>query len=338
MKVLVTGGAGYIGSHTVVELIHSGYSPIIVDDFRNSEDWIIQEVEKIVEQHVIVYQCDCTNYEELKSVFLQEKDIHAVIHFAADKAVGESVDQPLKYYKNNVGSLVNLLVVMEEFNCNQLVFSSSCTVYGTPDTIPVDESAPIKKAESPYGNTKIISEQIIQDAAIANAQLKAVILRYFNPIGAHSSGMIGELPLGKPNNLVPFITQTASGVREELVVFGDDYDTPDGTCIRDYIHVSDLAEAHCKAINYLKKGTNQIEHINIGTGQGTSVLEIIETFEEVYGKKLPWKFGERRSGDVVQIFAASEKAEKLLNWRSQYSISDALRHAWKWEKRIRKID
>lgn len=338
MKVLVTGGAGYIGSHTVVELIQSGYTPIIVDDFRNSEEWIIQEIEKIVGQHVIVYHCDCNNYDQLKSVFLQEKNIQTVIHFAADKAVGESVDKPLKYYQNNIGSLVNLITVMEEFECRQLVFSSSCTVYGTPAIIPVDETALIQAAESPYGNTKIISEQIIQDTSKADSSFTSVILRYFNPIGAHHSGLIGELPLGKPNNLVPFITQTASGVREELTVFGKDYDTPDGTCIRDYIHVSDLARAHCKAIEYLEKGNEKIDYFNIGTGQGTSVLEIIETFEQIYGDKLPWKFGDRRHGDVVQIYAASEKAKNLLNWTAEYSVSDALAHAWKWEKRIRKID
>lgn len=338
-KVLVTGGAGYIGSHTVVSLVEAGYTPIIVDDFRNSEEWIVNRVNELTNTLVTVYNCDCNDKVALKSVFEQEKDISSVIHFVADKAVGESVQNPLKYYHNNIGSLVTLLELMKEFEIDDLVFSSSCTVYGEPDKMPVSEETPIQKATSPYGNTKIICEQIIQDQKAAHPNLNAVLLRYFNPIGAHPSAKIGELPQGIPNNLVPYLTQTAAGEREILTVFGNDYDTADGTCLRDYIHVCDLAEAHVKSLDYMTNNSNDDVHIfNVGTGDGVSVLEIINTFESSTGLKLNWKFGPRRAGDVVQIYAEAEKVNKDLNWKHRYSVKDALEHSWAWEKSIRESE
>ena len=335
-NILVTGGAGYIGSHTVVELISHGYNPIIVDDFRNSNHSIIEGIEKISGQKQVIYEIDICNIEALKAVF-QENKIAGIIHFAAYKAVGESVAFPLKYYTNNLVSLTNILQCMLDFSVNQLVFSSSCTVYGEPDGIKeVSESSQKAKPSSPYGNSKLISENIIEDTFVANPHLKTVCLRYFNPVGAHPSGKIGELPNGKPNNLLPFVTQTAIGKHEKLMVFGKDYPTPDGTCIRDYIHVVDLAKAHVKAISFLEnqyKGLN--EAINIGTGKGTSVLEIIEKFEEISNQKLNWEFGERRAGDVVEIFANASKSLELLNWRAELTVDDAIKDAWNWENSLK---
>lgn len=335
-NILVTGGAGYIGSHTVVELISHGYNPIIVDDFRNSNPSIIEGIEKISGQKQVLYEIDICNIEALKAVF-QENKIAGIIHFAAYKAVGESVAFPLKYYTNNLVSLTNILQCMLDFSVNQLVFSSSCTVYGEPDGIKeVSESSQKAKPSSPYGNSKLISENIIEDTFVANPHLKTVCLRYFNPVGAHPSGKIGELPNGKPNNLLPFVTQTAIGKHEKLMVFGKDYPTNDGTCIRDYIHVVDLAKAHVKAISFLEnqyKGLN--EAINIGTGKGTSVLEIIEKFEEISNQKLNWEFGERRAGDVVEIFANASKSLELLNWRAELTVDDAIKDAWNWENSLK---
>lgn len=332
-EILVTGGAGFIGSHTVVSLYNSGYFPIIVDDFRNSKSWIIDRLEKILNFRPLHYQVDCNDEAEMRTVFEKHPKIEGVIHFAADKAVGESVKHPLKYYRNNLNSLIVLLELMEEFNVESIVFSSSCTVYGEPEVIPVDEEAPIQKGTSPYADTKIICERIITNHQKALPSLKGVLLRYFNPIGAHPSGLIGELPQGIPNNLVPYITQTAKGIRESLTVFGDDYDTPDGTNIRDYIHVMDLANAHVKALNYTnEKKVGFVEAFNIGTGQGSSVLEIIHNFEEVSGKSLNYTIGKRREGDVVAIYAKPDKANSTLHWKANYSVKEALAHAWNWEQ------
>jgi UDP-glucose 4-epimerase len=338
-NILVTGGAGYIGSHTVVELISNGYTPIIVDDFRNSNPSIIEGIEKITNQKQVIYRIDICNKEALKVVF-QENKIAGIIHFAAYKAVGESVAFPLKYYTNNLVSLTNILECMLDYSVNQLVFSSSCTVYGEPDGIKeVSESSQKAKPSSPYGNSKLISEKIIEDTFVANPHLKTVCLRYFNPVGAHPSGNIGELPNGKPNNLLPFVTQTAMGKHDKLMVFGKDYPTKDGTCIRDYIHVVDLAKAHVKAISFLdnhEKGLN--EAINIGTGKGTSVLEIIQKFEEISNQKLNWEFGKRRAGDVVEIFANARKSMELLNWRAELTVDDAIQDAWNWENSLKKLN
>lgn len=340
-KILVTGGAGFIGSHTVVELHKAGYTPVIVDDFRNSEKSIVEGIQKIINAKPVLYEGDCGDYTFLKKVFAAENrsdnsKINGAIHFAADKAVGESVQKPLQYYSNNIGSLINLLEVAREFNMPNLVFSSSCTVYGEPDSLPVTEAAPVKKAESPYGNTKQICEEIITDAVTAGIELNSVLLRYFNPVGAHPSAEIGELPLGVPGNLVPFITQTAAGIRKELTVFGDDYDTADGTPVRDYIHVVDLAKAHVKAFEYQKKKTEtgHVDMFNVGTGKGNSVLEVIKTFEEVNDLKLPYRIGPRRKGDVVAVYASTDKANQEMNWQAQLSLADALKDAWRWQQRL----
>ncbi|MDG1842242.1 MAG: UDP-glucose 4-epimerase GalE [Crocinitomicaceae bacterium] len=334
-SILVTGGAGFIGSHTVVSLINSGYTPIIVDDFRNANKTVVQGLKKLVEQDLLIYQVDVCDKSKMNEIF--EKHVfEGVIHFAAYKAVGESVDFPLKYYHNNLNSLMVVLECMKKHAVDKLVFSSSCTVYGEPkDLKEVDEQTPKVQANSPYGNTKCISEEIIQDYHAAWPMLKAVNLRYFNPVGAHSSALIGEYPIGKPNNLLPYVTQTAIGKLEELTVFGNDYPTKDGTCIRDYIHVMDLANAHVKAISFLEKQESSCcEVINVGTGKGTSVLELITLFESKTGQKLNWSFGPRRSGDVTEIYANVSKAKKILSWEASYSIADALIHAWEWEKKI----
>lgn len=335
-KILVTGGAGYIGSHTVVELVNSGYQPIIIDNFSNSQHSVIQALEKITGKEIICYEADCTEYEVLKEIFQKEKDIQGVIHFAAYKAVGESVQFPLKYYHNNVGGLVTMLRILEEFKINPFVFSSSCTVYGEPDILPVNETIPRSKVASPYGNSKKICEEVIENhAAVSNIQ--AITLRYFNPIGAHPTSIIGELPLGVPSNLVPFITQTAIGIREVLTVFGNDYKTKDGTCIRDYIHVVDLAKAHVKSLEYIEKSqsTGYNEIFNIGTGNGNSVLELINTFQEISGQELNYKLGPRRPGDVEKIWSEVEKANKILGWKAEYSLKDALTHSWNWQKTLK---
>jgi UDP-glucose 4-epimerase len=336
-KILVTGGAGYIGSHAVVELFQAGYAPVIVDNFVNSQESALAGIKAILQADIPCYQVDCTDKEAMSEVFRQEGDIAGVIHFAAYKAVGESVKEPLKYYHNNVGSLVTLLQVMTDFQVGRLVFSSSCTVYGVPDQLPVTEATPVKKANSPYGNTKQICEDILTDLARSgNTGIHSIALRYFNPVGAHPSARIGELPLGVPNNLVPFITQTAIGIREKLTVFGVDYDTPDGSNIRDYIHVVDLARAHVVAVDRLMANrAANIEMFNIGTGQGNSVLEVIHAFEKVSGQKLNYEIGPRRAGDVPAIYADVTKASQELGFKTELGLEEALASSWKWEQHIR---
>lgn len=333
-KIIVTGGAGFLGSHTCVELINAGYLPVIIDNFSNSEAFILDRINELCKENIPFYEQDCTNINALGEIFEMEKP-EGVIHFAAYKAVGESVQKPLSYYQNNIGSLLVLLELMKEFKVSQLVFSSSCTVYGQPESIPVTENSPVRKALSPYGFTKIVCEQMIEDCVAAKMDLQSVTLRYFNPIGAHASGLIGELPNGVPNNLIPFITQTAAGKREKITVHGNDYQTPDGTCIRDYIHVVDLAKAHVAALNYLKKKNQNKNFIfNLGTGRGNSVMEVIREFEKINQVQLNYQIGPRRSGDVEQIYAATSLAEKELNWKTELSLSDALRDAWNWEKKL----
>ena len=333
MKIVVTGGAGFIGSHTVVELLERGHTPIIVDDYRNSKTFVVEQIEKITNKKVKTYKTDCCNKTKLEEVFKNEKP-DGVIHFAAYKAVGESVKKPLMYYENNIYSLINILQLMDKYKVKNIVFSSSCTVYGTANTIPVTENKPRKLAESPYGNTKKIGEDILTDYYKSNTNKNITILRYFNPIGAHPSGLIGELPLGTPNNLVPYITQTAAGIRKELTVFGGNYPTKDGTCIRDYIHVVDLANAHISAIEKQEKQTNTLEVFNVGVGVGTTVLEVITTFEEVTNKNVNYKIGSRRPGDVVEIYSDNKKIIADLNWKPKFTIEDALRDAWNWQNKI----
>lgn len=337
-KILVTGGAGYIGSHTVVELQEAGYTPIIVDNFSNSDEKVLQRLAQILGKEVVCYSIDCTDARALEEVFAKEGDIAGVIHFAAFKAVGESVSQPLKYYHNNVAGLVTLLQVMENKGISNLVFSSSCTVYGVPDDLPVTEETPTKKANSPYGNTKKIDEEILQDVAESGSYgIKTIALRYFNPIGAHASALIGELPLGVPSNLVPFITQTAAGIRESLTVFGTDYDTPDGSNIRDYVHVVDLAKAHVAAIQRLAKlDAVAFETFNIGTGQGSTVLEVIHAFESATGQKLNYKIGPRRAGDVPKIYADVTKATEVLGFKTSLSLEESLASSWAWQQELMK--
>ena len=331
--VLVTGGAGYIGSHTVVELHNAGYNPVILDNFRNSKPWILDRIQKITGQKPIFHNVDCQNEEAVFEIVKNYANCVGLIHFAADKAVGESVKKPVKYYKNNIGSLCVMLNAMNEFGIENMVFSSSCTVYGEVSNPVVTEKSPIKTATSPYGDTKITCEKLIQYTVDASAEIKATLLRYFNPIGAHPSGLIGELPQGVPNNLMPYITQTAKGIREKLTVFGGDYNTIDGTNIRDYIHVVDLAKAHVKALKLIidtaEKGCDAI---NLGTGKGTSVLEIIKTFETANNVKLNYEIGPRRDGDVEQIYANAEKAKKVLDWQCELTLEDAMKHSWEWEK------
>jgi len=337
-KILVTGGAGYIGSHTVVELFNAGYEPIVLDNFSNAEESVLKRIEEIIKTPVKLYNGDCNDEKFLQDILEKEQTISGIIHFAAYKAVGESVDEPLKYYENNIGSLVTLLKNIPKYNTPYFVFSSSCTVYGQPDQLPVTEQTPKKEAESPYGNTKRICEEIIEDTIKSNAPIKAIALRYFNPIGAHPTSLIGELPLGVPNNLVPFVTQTAAGIRDKLTVFGDDYNTPDGTCIRDYIHVVDLAKAHVKAFEYLGKQSppNFLDIFNIGTGKGNSVLEVLKTFEKVSSQSLNYSIGPRRAGDVESIYANVDKATQLLNWKAELSLEQALLDSWNWQKTLEK--
>lgn len=340
-RILVTGGTGYIGSHTVVELMQQGYDVVIVDNLSNSNAEVLNGIEAIVGRKPDFENADCVNYVEMERIFNTYQPIDGVIHFAASKAVGESVEQPLMYYRNNIGSLLTLLEIMRVFPTKNLVFSSSCTVYGQPDAehLPVDENAPLKKALSPYGNTKKINEDIIQDAAYADAALNATILRYFNPIGAHPSALIGELPNGVPNNLLPFVTQTAAGIRQELKVFGNDYNTPDGSCIRDYIYVVDLAKAHVKAIERMLNvpEREQVEIFNLGTGRGLSVLEIVNGFEKATGVRVPYTIVGRREGDIEQVWAEPQKANNILGWSAQTPIEDVLRSAWNWEKHLRNL-
>lgn len=341
-RILVTGGTGYIGSHTVVELMQKGYDVVIVDNLSNSNQAVLDGITAIVGSTPDFVQADCCDRVAMDALFAQYKDIEGVIHFAASKAVNESVEQPLKYYRNNVISLVTILEMMKKYSVKNIVFSSSCTVYGQPDAehLPVDETAPIQKALSPYGNTKQINEEIICDQAHADSSLHATILRYFNPIGAHPSAMIGELPNGVPQNLLPFVTQTAAGLRAELKVFGDDYNTPDGSCIRDYIYVVDLAKAHVKAVERMLAGlpTEQVEVFNLGTGRGLSVLEILRTFIQVTGVNIPYQIVGRREGDIEQVWAKPDKANTVLGWSADTPIEEVLLSAWKWEQKIRSLD
>ncbi len=338
-KILVTGGTGYIGSHTVVELQNAGFEVIIVDDLSNSTAAVVDQIEQITGKRPDFHQFNMQNLERLEGLFKGAGNIDAVIHFAAYKAVGESVEKPLLYYRNNLLSLINLFECMEKFSVRNLVFSSSCTVYGQPDKLPVTEQTPRQTAESPYGNTKIVCEDIIRDYTHANANIQAIALRYFNPIGAHPSALIGELPNGVPNNLVPFVTQTAAGVRAQLSVFGNDYNTPDGSCIRDYINVVDLAKAHVIAIERLldHKNLSAFEYFNVGTGAGVSVLGLLSAFEQATGQKVNFKIVGRRAGDIEKIYADTAKANEVLGWHSEATLEETLLSAWNWEKRIRKM-
>lgn len=333
-KILITGGAGYIGSHTAVALVNSGYEPVIIDNFSNSEKSALAGLNKICGKEINCYEVDCLDKSGVEKVFI-ENDFSGVIHFAAFKAVGESTRLPLKYYSNNIDSLLILLETMSKFGVKDIVFSSSCTVYGQPDILPVKESTPRQLAESPYGNTKKICEDILVDYIKSGADSRVVSLRYFNPVGAHPSGEIGELPLGVPNNLVPFITQTAAGLREKLTVFGDKYNTPDGTCVRDYIHVMDLADAHVKSLEYLfQQKNNFYDLFNVGTGNGNTVLEVIKTFEKVSGQPLNYEIGLRRDGDIEKVWADTEKINEVLGWEAKYSLEDSMRDSWNWQKKL----
>ncbi|MBX3042838.1 MAG: UDP-glucose 4-epimerase GalE [Candidatus Kapabacteria bacterium] len=335
-KVLVTGGTGYIGSHTAIELIGLNHDVVIIDNLANSEIKTLDRIEKITGIRPIFYNADVTDFEQLNQIFTDNPDIHSVIHFAAYKAVGESVNFPLMYYTNNIGGLLSLIKVMEKFKCKNLIFSSSCTVYGQPDILPVSETTPLQPANSPYGNTKKVCEDIIKDYIESGKEMRAILLRYFNPVGAHPCGLIGELPQGIPNNLMPFITQTALGLREKLMVFGNDYNTPDGTAIRDYIHVSDLADAHIKAIEYLdSKPDNFLDIFNVGTGEGFSVLQVIESINKVLDKPLPYQIVDRRAGDIEKIWADSTKANNFLNWKPKYNLDDMTATSYKWELNLR---
>ena len=335
-KVLLTGGAGYIGSHTAVELIQQGFDVVVVDDFSRSEKRIVDGIEQITGRKVNCHRGNCTADAFLHDLFSKE-NFDSVIHFAAYKSVNESVEQPLLYYQNNVGSMTSLLKAMAKFQVNEIIFSSSCTVYGEPDRIPVDESAPFKKAESPYGATKQMCERILEDCIQANQPLRSVSLRYFNPVGAHPSALIGELPIGTPSNLVPYVTQTAAGIRQKLTVFGNDYNTPDGSCMRDFIHVVDLAKAHVMALQKVVALENRNEVFNLGTGIGVTVLDLVKRFIKTTGIPLNYEVGPRRAGDVEKIYADPAKAANLLGWRTQLSLEDSLLHAWQWEKQIRGI-
>lgn len=336
-KILVTGGVGFIGSHTVVELMQAGYEPIIIDNLSNSSINVLDGIEKITGKRPFFAQVDCRDKAAIDQVLKQQGPIKAIIHFAASKAVGESVEKPLLYYRNNLDSLLNLLELMQENSIEHLVFSSSCTVYGQPEVLPVTEQAPIQPALSPYGNTKQICEEIITDTAYADKNIHAILLRYFNPIGAHPSAEIGELPIGVPQNLIPFVTQTAAGIREQLKVFGSDYNTPDGSCIRDYINVTDLAKAHVTAVQRLteNKQKKSVEVFNIGTGRGLSVLEIINTFEKVTGQKLNYAIVGRREGDIEQVWADPSYANNELGWKAEKNIEETLLSAWRWQEKLK---
>ena len=337
MKVLVTGGLGYIGSHTVVELQNEGHVVVIIDDLSNSSKDVLKGITKITGVTPQFEELDLKEKDKVQDFFKRHQDIDGVIHFAASKAVGESVDKPLFYYENNVTTLIYVLQELQKLKCQNFIFSSSCTVYGEADKLPISENSPIKPAESPYGNTKQIGEEILKDSCQINLDLKTIALRYFNPTGAHNSSHIGELPQGIPQNLVPYITQTAVGLREQLSVFGNDYDTKDGTCIRDYIHVTDVAKAHVCALNRLFKNqqSHNFEVFNIGTGKGSSVLEVIQSFERVSDQKLNYKIVDRRQGDVISAFADTTRANTILGWESKYSLDNAMLDAWNWEQKIR---
>jgi len=335
--ILITGGTGYIGSHTVVELTNAGFEVLIVDNLSNSEREVVGRIEKIINKKVTFEEIDLKDKEKTFGIFEKYPNIDAIVHFAASKAVGESVEKPLVYYENNIGSLINLLQACEKFKISNFVFSSSCTVYGQPDVLPVTEDTPRSEAESPYGNTKKMAEDILRDTVAADKTFKSIALRYFNPIGAHPTGTIGELPRGVPNNLIPFVTQTAYGLRKELSIFGDTYNTPDGTCIRDYINVVDLAKAHVVAIKRLLENKNKsnYEFFNIGTGKGTTVLEVVKAFEKSTGVKVNYKIVDKRPGDIEKIWADTTVANNELGWKSETSLEDTLASAWKWEKNYR---
>lgn len=336
-KILVTGGTGYIGSHTVVELQAAGYEVVIIDNLSNSNKEVLDGIEKISGIRPVFVEADCTDMAALTKLFDENPGINGIINFAASKAVGESVQKPLLYYRNNLVTLVNLLELMPKYGTKGIVFSSSCTVYGEPDVNPVDETAPIKKATSPYGNTKQISEEIISDYITSGAPIKSILLRYFNPVGAHPSAEIGELPNGVPQNLIPFLTQTAIGIRKELSVFGNDYNTPDGSCIRDFINVVDLAKAHVKALERMleDKSDEKLEVFNLGTGVGLSVLELINAFETATGVNVPHKIVGRREGDIEKVWANPDRANNVLGWKATTSIEDTMRSAWNWQLRLR---
>jgi len=337
MKIVVTGGLGFIGSHTAVELQNQGFEVVIIDNLLNSTIEVLDGIARITGKVPVFEKLDLREKKAVQDFFKRHADISGVIHFAASKAVNESVENPLLYYENNIGTLVYLLQEMEKKNEANFIFSSSCTVYGQAEKMPITEDAPVQEAMSPYGNTKQIGEEIIKDV-VKVSNIKAVLLRYFNPVGAHPSAEIGELPIGVPQNLVPFITQTGIGLREELSVFGNDYPTPDGTCIRDYIHVVDLAKAHVVALQRLieKKNSEKVEVFNVGTGTGSSVLEVIQTFEKISGQKLPYKIVGRREGDITVAYANTDKANAILGWKAQSTLEEALSSAWKWEQKIRK--
>ena len=338
-KILVTGGCGYIGSHTIVDLLENGYSVISIDDNSRSSAFTINSIEQITRKKVKNYKVDLKNYDETRAVFQENTDITGVIHFAAYKAVGESVVEPLMYYENNLFGLINLLKCADEFSVPDFVFSSSCTVYGNPDCIPATEKTPIKKAESPYGATKQMGEEIIKDFS-KNGKITAILLRYFNPAGAHPTALIGELPIGKPQNLVPAITQTAIGKLPKMMVYGNDYPTRDGSCIRDYVHVCDIAHAHTLAVQYLinKKNITNCDIFNLGTGDGVTVLEAIHTFEEVNGVKLNYEIGPRRDGDITAIYANNDAAITKLEWNIKYDLKEMMRTAWAWELKIKESE
>ena len=330
-KILVTGGTGYIGSHTVVELQNAGYEVVIIDNLSNSSADVVDNIEKVSGIRPAFEKLDCLDYAGLDAVFAKYKGIKAIIHFAASKAVGESVEKPLLYYRNNLVSLINLLELMPKHGVEGIVFSSSCTVYGQPDHLPVTEEAPIKKAESPYGNTKQINEEIVRDTVASGAPINAILLRYFNPIGAHPSALLGELPNGVPQNLIPYLTQTAIGIREKLSVFGDDYDTPDGTGVRDYIHVVDLAKGHLCAVKYVMENKG-VEAVNLGTGKGSSVYDVLHSFEKACGKKLPYVVKPRRAGDLATCYADTAKAKKVFGWEAQYGLDEMTADSWNFIK------
>lgn len=336
-RILVTGGTGYIGSHTTVELIASGYDVVIIDNLSNSDLSVLDGIEAITGVRPDFVEGDCTDAATVEALFEKYGDIAGIINFAASKAVGESVEKPLLYYRNNLATLINLLEAADRHGVKGFVFSSSCTVYGEPDHNPVTEASPIKKATSPYGNTKQISEDIINDHIVSGARYNSIILRYFNPVGSHPSALIGELPNGVPQNLVPYLTQTAIGIRKELSVFGDDYPTPDGSCIRDFIDVVDLAKAHVKAVGRLIEGANEtsVEVFNLGTGRGVSVIELINTFEQSTGVKVPHRIVGRRKGDIVQVWADPSRANKVLGWKAETPLADTMRSAWKWQLALR---
>ncbi|CAN1498964.1 GalE UDP-glucose 4-epimerase [Flavobacteriaceae bacterium] len=336
MKILVTGGLGFIGSHTVVELQNEGFEVVIIDNLSNSSEEVLKGIVAITGKTPLFEKLDLREKKNVQDFFQKHNDVLGVIHFAASKAVGESVENPLLYYENNIGTLVYILQELEKKPEANFIFSSSCTVYGQAEKMPITENAPVQQPMSPYGNTKKIGEEIIHDVAKAT-NIKAILLRYFNPIGSHPSAEIGELPIGVPQNLVPFITQTGFGLRQELSVFGDDYPTPDGTCIRDYIHVVDLAKAHVIALQRLlnKNNLDKVETFNLGTGTGSSVLEVIHSFEKVSGKKLPYKIVPRREGDITSAYANTDKANNVLGWKAQSTLDEAMTSAWKWEQKIR---